>query len=111
MRPKMHWLIVSVAAFAIVSCVPKEKTGGVKPSPLTDVERAACIANGGKPQWFGLFMSEGCIMPPEDMGKMCKASTDCTVQCLAKTRTCGPLNSGEYDILDENGQVTTVMIE
>ena len=103
-------LVVAAVSLGIAAC-KLEAPGKITSTPLTKQERARCLSEGGTPQWFGLSATEGCVVPPDDFGKVCTKSSECTAHCMAETRTCGALNAGEYEILDEGGDVQIVVVE
>lgn len=71
-----------------------------------DAERAACERRGGKFVRAGNSARLICTTVPADAGKQCTKKSDCSSECLARSRTCAPVKplTGCYDVLTEQGQ-------
>lgn len=75
-------LPVIAAALFVAACQPEAEAHGNHRS-LTESERRACVANGGRPsQGLG---AEICAMPTADANRACTQSDDCsTGLCLVQ---------------------------
>lgn len=110
----MRGLILSLcAALALAACVEDPPPGGPEGKPLSDAERAECLARGGTAGRGGLLPDEVCFLPQPDAGKSCSAAGDCAGQCLADTRTCSTVTPmfGCYDFLDETGKTVGICVD
>ena len=97
---------------ADAAALPVLTAGGETPvigeSNLAAV-RAACLASDGR---FSAPASDQgfiCFLTPPDAGKSCLKSTDCTAECLARSRTCTPITPllGRHEIFTATGYVVT----
>ena len=69
--------------------------------------RASCTAKGGRFRAVG--NGHICFTETPDAGEFCSVSTDCTTECLARTRTCAPLSPllGCHEIFTATGAIVT----
>ena len=109
--------LLIVAAFALLSCQPKDEpadTGlaGFDPDAV-ETGRAACEAEGGTFAKAGLAQALICVMPTRDAGKICTSGTQCEGLCLARSGTCAPVTPlfGCNDIITDNGGMATLCID
>ena len=75
--------------------------------------RAACEREGGR---WGTALASGffvCYRTPRDAGKSCRAASDCETHCLARSRTCAPIEPfyGCHEILTNSGLQATQCIQ
>lgn len=86
------------------------ETGGV-PDPLAE-QREACESTGGRwgARTGGVLFT--CYRPTSDANQLCSASSDCESLCLARSRTCAPIEPflGCHEILTNGGQRATQCI-
>lgn len=107
----MRWLFL-IAAMALGGCVEEPQTGP-QGKPLSDVERAECLMQGGSVGRGGLLPDEVCYRPQRDAGKACAKQSDCEGMCLADTRSCSPVSPifGCFEFLNETGQTVRICID
>lgn len=102
-----------LALLLIAACTEVEKDP--IPGQMTEREKTACLKFGGKTGWSsGMFEppEEYCVMPAADEGKSCRKESDCSVVCLAETKTCGTFyGAGEYSVMNDDGEVEVGMLE
>lgn len=108
MRGARRWLVVAMvlsAGIALAACQPED--GGLPPvgEELVALEKARCEARGdiwGRAGAQGAFV---CVRRTPDAGKSCSRATDCSGACLARSRTCAPLDPlvGCQEILTASG--------
>ena len=75
--------------------------------------RSECTARGGAFAPGGKSGGLVCRTTPVDAGKSCAKQTDCTTQCLARSRTCAPLEPlfGCNEVLTSEGAAVTLCID
>ncbi len=74
-----------------------------------DAVRSACLEQDGR---FSAASSDRgfiCFLTPPDAGKACLKSTDCTAECLARSRSCAPIKPllGCHEIFTATGAIVT----
>jgi hypothetical protein len=83
------------------------------PAVQKSERQIACEKKGGN--WSGADGSvlRTCVFLTRDPGKQCDQDSDCEGQCLARSRTCSPLEPllGCNDVLQDNGARVTLCIE
>lgn len=84
----------------------------VNPSNV-DTQKQACERAGGEFRETGRLGLLTCVTTPVDAGKACSASSDCSTHCLARSRSCAPIQPlfGCHDILDAYGRQVTLCID
>ena len=102
-----------LAAGGLTACLHEEMTEPDQPligASAVEAQRAACETDGGTFGTGGITGALVCYRPTSDAGKACSASTDCTTECLARSRTCAPVEPlfGCNDILDALGRTVTL---
>jgi len=79
---------------------------------MLDQLRAACTREGGQfmPRGTGFF---ACVHRTQDAGRQCTASSDCEGMCLARSRTCAPMQPlfGCQEVFTTVGRRETVCTE
>ena len=82
-------------------------------SPPKSAAQLACEKGGGAWVMAGNTGTMLCQRPQRDGGKQCRRDSDCTGQCLARSRTCAPVAPlfGCNEVLQDNGQRVTLCIE
>ena len=97
---------------AATSCVPdkQEDTGPLIGASAVEAQQKTCEAAGGRFGKAGIAGTRVCYRTPPDAGKACNRATDCTSECLARTKTCAPITPlfGCNDILDSLGRSVTL---
>lgn len=80
-----------------------------KPSP----EEQTCLSKGGRWEQAGNTVAKICVQPAKDAGKSCSKESDCSSQCLARSRSCAPFWPifGCSEVIQNNGAVVTLCIE
>ncbi len=65
---------------------PTPPGGGIPEAPkMTTLEKATCLATGGKIEKAGILGAERCTRPYGDGGMVCSDSSQCQGKCLAGT--------------------------
>lgn len=93
--------------------LPPQKTAP-KTTPIpTSPEEAACRAKGGQWGRVGSLAAMTCYIPSKDAGKSCSRQSDCSSQCLARSRTCAPIWPifGCSDVLQNDGTLVKLCID
>lgn len=74
------------------------------PAPQSP-EDAACVQDGGRWGKAGDTGAMACFYPMKDAGKTCSKESDCSSQCLARSRSCAPFwpMFGCTDVLQNDG--------
>ncbi len=92
---------------------PKVETAApVAPVAIKSAAHLACEKRRGVWSSTGAGKAAFCQTPTRDGGKSCRAASDCTGYCLAKSGTCAPVSPmlGCHDILDDAGRMLTQCI-
>ncbi len=102
--------LVFIALTAAASCLPPEEDASQDPligSSAVEASRASCEAEGGRFAAGGMVGTLVCYRTPPDAGKACSSAGDCSTDCLARTKTCAPIDPlfGCHDILDSHGRL------
>jgi hypothetical protein len=85
-----------------------------KATPIpSSPEEVACRAKGGQWGKAGKLAAMTCYVPSKDAGKSCSRQSDCTSQCLARSRTCAPIWPifGCSDVLQNDGSLVKLCID
>lgn len=106
-----------VAALALLSACqedgPRASTSEEAARPdLLEEERIACLRDGGR---FGPAAGKGafvCYRDLPDAYQTCSSADDCSGLCLARSRTCSPVEPfyGCHEVLLKGGQPATQCI-
>jgi len=113
----MRW--AALVLLAATSCQPPSSTpedplaGVTIGESALEASRAACLRDGGRFSKGPAPDTFVCFRTPRDAGKYCRASTDCSTECLARSRTCAPVTPllGCNEVLTENGGRVTLCKE
>ena len=102
-----------VLILALAACVDQAAEDGPQGKPLTDADRAACLAQGGTVGRGGLLPDEICFRPMPDAGQACTRATDCEGMCLADTMTCSKVSPvfGCFEFMDEQGRKQAICVD
>ncbi|MCU0907438.1 MAG: hypothetical protein MUF73_08325 [Rhodobacteraceae bacterium] len=78
-----------------------------------ELQRIACERRGGRLTPGPGRGSLICAVTPRDAGQTCARSTDCSGECLARSRTCAPVVPlrGCHDVLDSSGRSTRLCLQ
>ncbi|MBN2631641.1 MAG: hypothetical protein JXR75_14010 [Rhodobacteraceae bacterium] len=93
--------------------VPEVETAApAAPVAVKTAAQLACEKRRGVWSSTGAGKAAFCQTPTRDGGKSCRASSDCSGYCLAKSGTCAPVSPmlGCHDILDDAGRMLTQCI-
>jgi hypothetical protein len=74
MRKRLLMLVATGAVLGLAT------VSAAQPDPnkrLSDAERNACVAKGGRTATFGFSGVEGCVLPMADAGKQCTDGSQC----------------------------------
>lgn len=76
-------------------------------------EEAACRAKGGQWAKAGKLAAMTCYIPSKDAGKSCTKQSDCSSQCLARSKTCAPIWPifGCSEVLQNDGALVKLCID
>ena len=89
-------------------------SGETTPTPdLLRISGEKCEKSGGR---WGMAPSKAgfvCYRDMRDAGKQCRVSSDCDGLCLARSRTCSPIEPffGCHEVLSSRGGVQTLGLE
>ncbi len=74
---------------------------------------AACLADGGRWGTGGISGAFVCYRDMSDANKPCANAGDCDGHCLARSRSCSPVQPlfGCHDVLNRLGVETTLCLE
>jgi hypothetical protein len=90
-------------------------TGGAAPAVSAPIspEQAACTQSGGRWGNAGDTGAQTCFRPAADAGKACSVQSDCSTQCLARSRSCAPFWPifGCTEVVQNNGAVVRLCLE
>lgn len=91
---------------------PDPATVRATPMPLSPQE-ADCRAKGGRWGKAGKLVAMTCYIPAKDAGKSCSRQSDCSSQCLARSKTCAPIWPifGCSDVLQNDGSMVKLCID
>jgi hypothetical protein len=83
----------------------------IDPALLTP-EGIACTRRGGEWSRVGGGEARSCLKRTRDGGKRCDADSDCQGVCLARSRTCAPLDPlfGCNEVLQDDGRRMTLCL-
>ena len=101
-------LAIGVLALLLASCQEDGRIGsdaGARAPDLLADERQRCERSGGR---WGLRAGDAlfvCFRETRDANQSCKIASDCEGLCLARSRTCSPIEPflGCHEILTEGG--------
>jgi hypothetical protein len=99
---------IGAAAAAALQAGATAATAAVPQSP----EEAACVQDGGRWGKAGDTGAMACFQPMKDSGKTCSKESDCSSQCLARSRSCAPFwpMFGCTDIIQNDGAVVQLCL-
>ena len=111
---RLNSRIAVVATMMLAACqtdTPPETDGG-RPDILA-ASRIECEADGGR---WGPALSGAvfvCYRTTGDAGQSCSGSEDCETHCLARSRTCAPIEPfyGCHEVLSRGGVPATLCIQ
>jgi hypothetical protein len=78
--------------------------------PALAAEARACAQSGGTLRPRGMAGLYSCVRATRDAGRACSSGSDCEGECLARSRTCAPLDPlfGCHEVLDRAGRTQTL---
>lgn len=100
----------------LVGCQEDGVAGSESEAAVPDilaVERTACERRGGRWALAVGKTSFTCYRQMSDANQPCAVSSDCDGMCLARSRTCSPIEPffGCHEVLSSNGTRQTLCIE
>lgn len=110
-------VIIALMALMVASCLPGQKDSpkGLPPvgADLVAAARATCEKDGGTFGRGGIANTNVCLRTPRDAGKYCTQNSDCTSVCLARSRSCAPIDPlfGCNEVLIAPGSAATICID
>lgn len=109
-------LAVVLCGFILVSCQEDGPDFSESETAIPDIlstERMACERDGGR--WASALGNETfvCYRNLSDANKSCSTSNDCQGVCLARSRTCSPVEPflGCHEVFSSSGLRQTLCIE
>lgn len=112
---RRHLRIAAAATLMLAACQDDNAPEGLAEGPpdLLTREAAACAAEGGR--WAPALSSSFfvCYRTPPDAGRQCSQASDCTTQCLARSRSCAPVTPfyGCHEVLTGPGRIATLCVQ
>lgn len=94
-----------------VTVIPPATEAQARPpeGAMLEQQRAACTREGGQflPRGTGFF---ACVFQTQDAGRQCDEASDCEGACLARSRTCAPMQPlfGCQEVFTTAGRRETV---
>ena len=109
-------LTVVFMAAALLSCDEDEGGGPPRDSAFPDLlgeQKVACENKGGRWGAAANKTSFVCYVTLPDANQTCQTGNDCTGFCLARSRTCSPIQPfyGCHEVLSRGGLPQTICIE
>lgn len=83
------------------------------PQAAKSAAQVRCERGGGKYVTVNSNSNlRSCVKITRDAGKSCDREGDCQGQCLARSRTCSPIDPmfGCHEVLQQNGQAVTLCV-
>ena len=92
---------------------PAISTDGTPVPDLLQAARQQCDRDGGRWALAPGKVTYVCYKELRDAGKLCRASSDCEGICLARSRTCSPIEPfyGCHEVLTNGGGQQTLCVE
>jgi len=113
----MRIIAAICACLALAACqgepdVPNTGLPNYDPH-LVENQRTICEGRGGDFRRAGKAGAFVCFTTPRDAGKRCEAAGDCSSACLARSRTCSPIQPlfGCHEILDDLGRRVQICVD
>lgn len=117
---KQLFSVVAVAVL-VTACLPQQDDEAFISGPGANAtnpsnfaaQQSACVRRGGEFREAGKLGLMTCFTTPKDAGKSCAKSSDCATECLARSRTCAPIQPlfGCNDLLDSAGRMVTLCVD
>jgi len=94
------------------TAAPAEATPAIS-EPLKSASQIACEEDGGTWARAGAGGGMSCVRQTRDGGKQCDSKTECQGECLARSRTCAPIQPlfGCNAVLMDNGAEVSLCID
>ncbi len=105
--------LLLIAFVVLAGCLPEteaEDKGPLIGQSAIEATRLACEKGGGRFGKGGLAGTLVCFQTPHDAGKACNRPSQCSTDCLARTRTCAPVSPlfGCHEIFDDTGRTVVL---
>ena len=115
MGERLRIVLVIAAAFILSACQEDGPSASVGAEPIPDLfalQRLACEDDGGRWGPAGGSSTFVCFRETRDANQQCRKASDCDGLCLARSRTCSPIEPflGCHEILTEGGVPATQCI-
>ena len=109
-------IAAALASCLLVACEDEASETPASESIFPDVmseQRAACEADGGRWRPAANKTIFVCYRNQPDANRTCRRETDCLGFCLARSRTCSPIEPffGCHQVLSSGGLPQTVCVE
>jgi len=109
----LRYAMAVLALLAVAGCEEEEVRPPTVDPAITDQAQSQCLADGG--QWLPRADSGAnfCQRFTTDGGQACRTRDDCSTQCLARSKTCAPVEPmfGCNEVIASNGLVSTLCVE
>lgn len=104
---------IGAAALAALKISPQGASAAAPAAAAPSLQQQACIAKGGRWEKAGSKQAQVCVQPAADAGKSCSKQSDCSSQCMARSRSCAPFwpIMGCTDVIQNNGAVVALCLE
>ena len=105
-------LAVAATAPAMAQDAPAEAAPAISEPPKS-ASQIACEEDGGTWARAGAGGGMSCVRQTRDGGKQCDSKTECQGECLARSRTCAPIQPlfGCNAVLMDNGAEVSLCID
>lgn len=112
-RRGLSWLACAVV---LTACQEDGPMPSAATAPMPDLLRSAAVAcerDGGRWRIAPGKVTYVCYRDLGDAGQICRADSDCEGLCLARSRTCSPIEPfyGCHEVLSDGGFQQTLCIE
>lgn len=109
-------LIWVACAILLAACQDDGPRPSAETAPVPDLFKIAaeqCARDGGRWSPAPGKATHVCYKTPRDAGKLCRDAGDCEGLCLARSRTCSPVEPfyGCHEILTSSGIQQTLCVE
>lgn len=116
-RIRLRPALACLCLVALIACkpAPENPYPGAENygSQLLERLRGQCEDKGGRFSKGGTSGALVCHTTPVDAGKSCARHSDCSTQCLARSRSCAPIAPllGCNEVLTDEGAAVTLCID
>lgn len=107
------WVICATLLAACQEDGPMSSADAVGVPDLFRIAAEQCTKDGGRWSPAPGKATHVCYTTPRDAGKLCRVASDCEGHCLARSRTCSPIEPfyGCHEVLTDGGIQQTLCIQ